>query len=105
MATLTTATVRRVSPDARDIKPADRQRIAELLAEKDRVQLELEKAVAKALKNGASIRGVVEGTGLASATVQKYGRAHGWPTAENRAKFYETSWDRYRDRRHDGERS
>jgi hypothetical protein len=26
--------------------------------------------------------------------VQKYGRAHGWPTAENRERFYESRYDR-----------
>lgn len=96
MSSSSTATVARVSPDAREIRPADAERIQKALAAKDRLQVDLEKAVAKALKNGASIRAVVEATGLSANTVQKYGRAHGWPTAENRARFYETRWDKHR---------
>jgi len=38
----------------------------------------LEKAVAQALRNGASVRSVAE-LGLSANTVQKYGRAHGCP--------------------------
>ena len=56
-------------------------------------QDELERAVAQALLNGASVRAVAE-SGLSPNTVQKYGRAHGWPTEENRARFFESQWDR-----------
>jgi transposase-like protein len=56
-------------------------------------QDELERAVAQALLNGASVRAVAE-SGLSPNTVQKYGRAHGWPTELNRARFYESRWDR-----------
>jgi hypothetical protein len=49
--------------------------------------------VARALRNGASVRAVAD-LGLAPNTVQKYGRAHGWPTADNRRRFYESRWDR-----------
>jgi hypothetical protein len=53
----------------------------------------LERAVAQALKNGASVRSVAD-LGLSANTVQKYGRAHGWPTEENRERFYESRYDR-----------
>jgi hypothetical protein len=53
----------------------------------------LEQAVAQALKNGASVRSVAE-LGLSANTVQKYGWAHGWPTGENRERFYESRYDR-----------
>jgi len=43
--------------------------------------------------NGASVRSVAE-LGLSANTVQKYGRAHGWPTEENRTRFYESRYDR-----------
>lgn len=56
-------------------------------------QEELEKAVARALRNGASVRSVAE-LGLSANTVQKYGRAHGWPTEQNRERFYESRYDR-----------
>lgn len=86
-------------PDQRPIADDDAQEILDALAAKDAVQVRVEKAVARALLNGASIRSVTEATGLSPATVQKYGRAHGWPTKENRARFYETRWDRHvRDR-------
>jgi hypothetical protein len=31
---------------------------------------------------------------VSTNTVQKYGRAHGWPTEENRERFYESRYDR-----------
>src|SRR4051794_6340900 len=58
-----------------------------------KAQEALEKAVARALKNGASVRAVAE-LGVSANTVQKYGRAHGWPTEENRERFYESRYDR-----------
>ncbi|SHN50110.1 hypothetical protein SAMN05660350_00149 [Geodermatophilus obscurus] len=56
-------------------------------------QERLEKVVAQALRNGASVRSVAE-LGLSANTVQKYGRAHGWPTEQNRERFYESRYDR-----------
>jgi uncharacterized protein YjcR len=56
-------------------------------------QVALEKVVAQALTNGASVRSVAE-LGVSANTVQKYGRAHGWPTEENRERFYESRHDR-----------
>ncbi len=48
-------------------------------------QLQLELAVADALKSGGSVREVAASTGISTTTVQKYGRAHGWPTSQQRA--------------------
>jgi uncharacterized protein YjcR len=42
-------------------------------------------AVADALKAGGSVREVAASTGISTTTVQKYSRAHGWPTSEQRA--------------------
>jgi hypothetical protein len=78
-------------PDVRDIGPADADRIRIALAGVRAAQEELEKSVAQALLNGASVRAVAE-LGLSPNTVQKYGRAHGWPTELNRARFYEFHW-------------
>lgn len=86
-----------VVPDVRPVDPKDAQRITAALAGVRAAQDELEKAVAKALLNGASIREVAA-LGLAPATVQKYGRAHGWPTEENRRRFYESRWDKHQRR-------
>jgi hypothetical protein len=86
------ATVRRV-PDVRPVSDGDAERIRAALRGVVDAQDELEKAVAAALKHGASVRSVAA-LGLSTNTVQKYGRAHGWPTQENRARFYETRWDR-----------
>jgi transposase-like protein len=58
-----------------------------------KAQEKLEKAVALALQNGASVRAVAQ-LGVSPNTVQKYGWAHGWPTAENRERFYESRYDR-----------
>jgi uncharacterized protein YjcR len=62
-------------------------------------QEELERSVAQALLNGSPVRAVAE-LGLSPNTVQKYGRAHGWPTEQNRSRFNESRWDRYGRERH-----
>jgi hypothetical protein len=80
-------------PDSRPITEADAARIRSAVADVRKAQEELEKAVARALRNGASVRSVAE-LGLSANTVQKYGRAHGWPTEENRERFYESRYDR-----------
>src|SRR3954469_1061549 len=81
-------------PDSREIGSADGDRIRLALAGVQAAQDELEQSVAQALLNGASVRAVAE-LGLSPNTVQKYGRAHGWPTEENRLRFNESRWDRY----------
>jgi uncharacterized protein YjcR len=81
-------------PDARPISDEDANRIRAAVAGVRSAQDELEQAVAQALLNGASVRAVSE-LGLSPNTVQKYGRAHGWPTEENRRRFNESRWDRY----------
>lgn len=88
-------TVTRV-PDRREISE---DHAAAIVTARDGLaakQDELERAVAAALKAGASIRAVVEASGLSANTVQKYGRAHGWPTAANRAGFNAVRWDKAR---------
>ena len=80
-------------PDSREIGLADADRIRRAMAGLRAAQHELEHSVAQALLNGASVRAVAE-LGLSPNTVQKYGRAHGWPTDLNRARFYESNWDR-----------
>ncbi|MCW2579531.1 MAG: hypothetical protein JWP33_2206 [Blastococcus sp.] len=80
-------------PDARPISDEDAAGIRAGIAGLRAAQEELEMAVARALLNGASVRAVAE-LGLAPNTVQKYGRAHGWPTDENRRRFNESRWDR-----------
>jgi len=80
-------------PDPRPVTEADAARIEEALAGVRSAQDALEHAVAQALRNGASVRAVAD-LGLSPNTVQKYGRAHGWPTADNRRRFYESRWDR-----------
>ncbi len=71
----------------------DAARVRAALAAVRQAQESLEQAVAQALKNGASVRSVAE-LGLSANTVQKYGRAHGWPTEQNRERFYESRYDR-----------
>ena len=81
-------------PDARPIGEQDAERIRAALGGVQAAQEELETSVARALLNGASVRAVSE-LGVSPNTVQKYGRAHGWPTDENRQRFNESRWDRY----------
>jgi hypothetical protein len=80
-------------PDSRPVTGVDAARIRAAVAGVRKAQEKLEEAVARALKNGASVRSVAE-LGLSGNTVQKYGRAHGWPTEENRDRFYESRYDR-----------
>ena len=80
-------------PDSRPVTGADAARIRAAVSGIQTAQEKLEKAVALALQNGASVRAVAE-LGVSPNTVQKYGRAHGWPTAENRDRFYESRYDR-----------
>jgi hypothetical protein len=80
-------------PDSRPVTEGDAARIRAAVAGVARAQQALEQAVARALRNGASVRAVAE-LGLSANTVQKYGRAHGWPTEINRERFYESRFDR-----------
>ena len=80
-------------PDSRPVTKGDAARILAAVAGVRKAQDQLEKSVARALRNGASVRSVAE-LGLSANTVQKYGRAHGWPTEENRERFYESRYDR-----------
>ena len=80
-------------PDARPVGEQDAHRIRAALAGVTAAQERLERVVAEALLRGASVRAVAE-LGVSPNTVQKYGRAHGWPTAANRSRFNETRWDR-----------
>jgi hypothetical protein len=80
-------------PDSRPVTEVDAARVRAAVAGVRKAQEVLELAVAQALTNGASVRAVAE-LGLSPNTVQKYGRARGWPTEENRERFYESRWDR-----------
>ena len=80
-------------PDSRPVTEVDAARIRAALDGVRTAQEALEKAVAQALKNGASVRAVAE-LGVSANTVQKYGRAHGWATEQNRERFYESRYDR-----------
>ena len=79
--------------DSRPVTEVDAARIRAAVAGLRKAQEALERAVAQALTNGASVRSVA-GLGLSANTVQKYGRAYGWPTEENRERFYESRYDR-----------
>jgi hypothetical protein len=92
-------------PDSRPVTDVDAARIRAAVAGVRKAQEKLEEVVARALKNGASVRSVAE-LGLSANTVQKYGRAHGWPTEENRDRFYESRYDREeRESRGDAQRA
>jgi hypothetical protein len=80
-------------PDSRPVTEVDAARVRAAVAGVRTAHKALETAVAQALKNGASVRSVAE-LGLSANTVQKYGRAYGWPTQENRERFYESRYDR-----------
>lgn len=86
-------------PEPREIADEDAQAILDARAAKDEAQTTVEKAVARALLHGASIRAVQERTGLSPNTIRAYGLAHGWPTAENKRNFNASrGWDKGRRR-------
>jgi hypothetical protein len=73
-------------PQTRGIVPEPEiQRIKAALVLREDAQQQVELAVADALKAGGSVREVAASTGISTTTVQKYGRAHGWPTSAQRA--------------------
>jgi len=75
-----------MTPQIRGLVPEpEGQRILDALALRSEAQQQVELAVADALKAGGSVREVSAFSGLSGTTVQKYGRAHGWPTSEQRA--------------------
>jgi hypothetical protein len=80
-------------PDSRPVTDTDAARIRAAVNGLRTAQEKLEAAVARALLNGASVRSVAE-LGLSPNTVQKYGRAYGWPTEQNRDRFYESRYER-----------
>jgi hypothetical protein len=91
-------------PDSRPVTGPDAARIRAAVSGVRKAQQQLEEAVAQALTDGASVRAVAE-LGLSANTVQKYGRAHGWPTELNRERFYESRYDREeRESRSNGQR-
>lgn len=77
-----------MTPQTKGLVPEpEAERIRNALALRDEAQLQLELAVADALKAGGSVREVVNVSGLSNTTVQKYGRKHGWPTTGQRAEW------------------
>lgn len=79
-----------MTPQHRGLVPGPQgRRIIEALALRAESQLQVELAVADALKAGGSVREVADFSGLSTTTVQKYGRAHGWPTKRQRQTWEE----------------
>ena len=70
------------------VPEAEGARIIAALQKREDAQAEVEQAVAAALKAGASVRELAAFTGLSGTTIQKYGRANGWPTTEQK-----NAWD------------
>lgn len=78
-----------MTPQTRGTVPdAEGARIIAALASRDTAQEEVELAIADALKAGASVRELAAFTGLSGTTIQKYGKAHGWPSEAQRE-----AWD------------
>ena len=65
-----------------DVTPKQITRIQAARAAVVEAQRQLELAVVQALVEGASFRGISDGTGVATTTSQRYARAHGWPPPE-----------------------
>lgn len=62
------------------------ERRAQVVADSD---AEVRAAVTAALLAGGSVREVAKLAGMSPTTVEKYGRAGGWPSAEQRAAWEE----------------
>lgn len=74
-----------------EIPDAEAELLDAALAERDRARDDLDTAtdalkaaVTAALLAGGSVRVVAEHTGLSRVTVEKWGRAGGWPSQEQR---------------------
>lgn len=77
-----------MAPQTRGIPdPADIDRITAALRLQAEVQHQLETAVADTLKAGGSVRETAAASGVSARTVQRYGKKHGWPTDEQRARW------------------
>lgn len=75
-----------MTPQTRGTVPdPELQRALAAIALRDQAQMQVELAIADALKAGGSVREVAADTGISTKTVQKYGHAHGWPTDAQRA--------------------
>ncbi|MGO4249454.1 hypothetical protein AB4Y87_19750 [Paenarthrobacter sp. RAF54_2] len=73
-----------MSPRKKHAVPLEQaERILAALAARADAQMQVEQAVADALKAGGSVREVAALSGLSGTTVQKYGRAHGWPAPDS----------------------
>lgn len=76
---------RGVVPDAEAARlRAAVERRAQVVADAD---IEVRAAVTAALLAGGSVREVAKISGMSPTTVEKYGRAGGWPSAEQRAAW------------------
>jgi transposase len=84
-----------VTPQRKGVIPDDHaQALTAALAERDQAQVDLDAAtdrlraaVTAALIAGGSVREVAAFTGLSRVTVEKWGRAGGWPSAEQRERW------------------
>lgn len=87
-----------VAPQKRGVVPPEHA--AAIAAAKARMDESAEgyrQAIADALKAGASVREVSWHTGLAMATVHKWGSERGWPTPEQKAQpTYQRNDERWR---------
>lgn len=70
------------------VPEAEGARILAALSRREEAQQEVEQSIAGAIKAGASVRELAAFTGLSGTTIQKHGRAHGWPTVEQK-----NAWD------------
>lgn len=71
--------------DAARIEKA-RDRVAAAEAELEAARAELVKTTVAAMKNGASHREAAKVAGVDERTTHRWGKANGWPTAEQKAE-------------------
>lgn len=63
------------------------ERITSAMHALEAAQTERDKAIASALKAGASVRVLAEFTGLSPTTVSKIGHMNGWPTPAQKQQW------------------
>lgn len=67
----------RVARPRAELKPDDLAAIQRAVQDRETAQLDLERAIVRALDNGASVRVITAATGIAGSTIVRYAKSRG----------------------------
>lgn len=84
-----------MTPQKRGVVPtAEEQRVRAAVVGAEAAEKELRDAVVAALVAGGSVREVARVSGISVNTIERWGRAGGWPSAEQSARWAKQKADR-----------